>query len=921
MKFNFLQSDFSAGELSPRSQGHIDSEAYKAGLALAANCFPTRAGSIASRAGGRLISDGFTTGAPGTNQGLVQHVPVQDGPNGDFIVEVGPTEIRLMDRFGVLPWNDIPNQVLQYTFQSANCWADPDTRTVHLSHQGIGTDTYILRSLAAGANPAAFPAGTNEQWTFSGFIAGSDVQVKITSSLGTVQTFIISPTASGAFSVVFTPDAVAGTDFAVQLVTTGVAVASTLWGMHLNKNANPLGAAHGLFLPMGVDRVRAAPCWVNMNLQGSSGVTAETPNFWTVFAGGPNNTLASYALRWQPAAGAVPSGWKFQQLPLAPGSLAQIQGSNAVAVYQDRIWFGRNTKGARPQLIASKIGYVDLFSASLTGAPANTHSTLFVFLVVAESYTLTGAFVDGREDWNIPDGAGTNFYDGVRFSIPAVAPPYPLDGGPARGANAAPRLVVYKNGVPVPTLPGPFGDYNGTPPAAGTRCITEAPATFFGGSLNVVGGMTWWRHTILAAGDVITFTTIPLATDPLVLNLASPAAKVAWLQVLRGLMMGTTQSEKLFAQGSVLAIDPATGESISLNDESNLGADERLNALNVNDKVLFVQRGRQVLRLANISITSDGGLVAEDVGIAGEHLTAARVRAMCFLKSPVQRIVLAMDDGTGAVLTLVGKSVAWSRFTLPAIFGGIYSVAALNGDRNSELWVGTDNGVTLQWDSFESDVQKTVLTEPAVFPAAPTRLAYDFINPLPPVMDGWARCGLANMGGVQWVTGLSTACVGQNVYVLINGQALGPYAAIADPSGSGAKVVLPAALNLASTWVDPNGVLQPQEVYAGTVYPAHRWTSLPLEGGNPVGTSQNLTSRKPQLYLRFVDSYLPRVNGTRCAERGANDAMDELGTRVTGDRRATELGFQRGDVVDVVMDLPLRMEVSAMFGGAVMNNV
>jgi hypothetical protein len=50
---------------------------------------------------------------------------------------------------------------------------------------------------------------------------------------------------------------------------------------------------------------------------------------------------------------------------------------------------------------------------------------------------------------------------------------------------------------------------------------------------------------------------------------------------------------------------------------------------------------------------------------------------------------------------------------------------------------------------------------------------------------------------------------------------------------------------------------------SGSLYPEHRWTSLPLEGGNPVGTSQNLTSRKAQLYLRFVDSYLPLVNGAR----------------------------------------------------------
>ena len=106
-------------------------------------------------------------------------------------------------------------------------------------------------------------------------------------------------------------------------------------------------------------------------------------------------------------------------------------------------------------------------------------------------------------------------------------------------------------------------------------------------------------------------------------------------------------------------------------------------------------------------------------------------------------------------------------------------------------------------------------------------------------------------------------------------------------------------------------------------YSEHRFTTLPLEDvhANPVGNSQNLKSRKPQLHLRFVDSYMPLVNGVRPAENEATVTMGMPPARVTGDRRATELGNNQAAVVDVVMDLPLRMEVSALFGGAVMNNL
>jgi hypothetical protein len=174
-------------------------------------------------------------------------------------------------------------------------------------------------------------------------------------------------------------------------------------------------------------------------------------------------------------------------------------------------------------------------------------------------------------------------------------------------------------------------------------------------------------------------------------------------------------------------------------------------------------------------------------------------------------------------------------------------------------------------------------------------------------MDGWKRLPLVNTGAVQYIQGL---LAGTTVYAVIRGQVQGPYTV--DING---KVDLTALELTSTTWRDGDGKLRAEEVYAGQMFDTHRWTSLPLEGGNPVGTSQNKMSRKAQLYVRFVDSYLPKVNGTRAAERGPEDKMDLLGSRVTGDRRATELNFQRAAVVDVVMDKPLRMEVSAIFGG------
>jgi hypothetical protein len=195
--------------------------------------------------------------------------------------------------------------------------------------------------------------------------------------------------------------------------------------------------------------------------------------------------------------------------------------------------------------------------------------------------------------------------------------------------------------------------------SSATPSCPGAPATATLDQDAAPGGSVYFNPAVgagIPANGFITIKRVAQATDPLDLNLASPTGKIAWLNVLRGLMLGTTKNEKRFSgRQRSPSTRPRAPRSTS-DDESSHGGDPPLPALDINDRILFVQRGRKVLRLAGISITSDGGLVSEDVGVLGEHLTAARVRSMCYLKSPVPRVVLAFDDGTGAVMTLVGKA-------------------------------------------------------------------------------------------------------------------------------------------------------------------------------------------------------------------------------------------------------------------------
>lgn len=956
MKFDFLQSDFSGGELSPSAQGHVDSDAYKAGLKLASNMVPTRAGSIASRAGGKWLADGFNATTGAASNAPVQHLDIKDSPFGDFVIEISQHTMRFMDRYGVRDWSLYqPSPLLRFNVQvNGQAWGDEKTRTVYLSNpSGVTQQEY---DVTRGAGPTSnlvsnfanpgFPAGTNEQWVFKGKLAGDPLVVEVhISPGGLLSTTTIQP---GNFSVAFVPES-GGTpvDFFIRLLTVNnVVSASSLWEMSLVKNnsrtsldLNTFGLAVN---PLGVERIRATSFWVS-NDQPYKGNKA---TFWIFFAGGPLNEWAGFCLKWESTNSGL---WTFGPVPCDPDSLALIQGANAVAVYQDRVWFGNSTAAGRPQLIASRVGFMQAFDGALPLGPGTGRGVevpWFVFKVVAETYTWTGTEprINVNNAANLA-GAALGSVARVDIHIPTNEPlvtPAALAAMPNTMNLPAPNLTVLVNGLPLVVTAAPFNlDALKVPPNpdptnsvgiydVGYGCWgVSTDNGRSGAAKSAFGGFAYFNDktngeaagfSFPKAGDVLTFSTIPLAEDPLNLTLASPSGNVSWINVLRGLLLGTTRNEKLFSQEEALVIDPATGANFQAFDESNLGSDPALNALDVNDRVLFVQRGRQILRMANISITTSGGLIADDVGVSGEHLTEARIQTMCFLKTPVQRVILGFDDGTGAVMTLVGKSLAWSRFTVPAAYGGIYSVCALDSNYGSELFIGCTNGATLHWDSFESKIVSRMVFFPAGVPLPPTKFIFDPENPYPPVADGWSRCPVVDAAS-RSISGLSASLVGQSVYCFVNGQLTAPIVAVADGAG-GAKVVLNDPTHLFTTvWTDENGVRRPQEVYAGLLYPEHRMTTLPLEGGNPTGTSQAKLSRKSQLYVRFVDSYLPLVNGERPEESVDGQTMDLLAARVTDDVRCTELNFQRAAVIDIVMDLPLRFEVTAVFGGTIVNSI
>ena len=972
MKFDFLQSDFSGGEISPRAQGHADSELFKTCAAKMSNCIPTEQGSFQSRAGLARAN-----AVPGWEQ-AVKVYPVQDSPLGDIVLEISSGSLRMLDKRGqALPWNGLlwdfeapqgQNQLgpspttagpsgwyFVDTTGEAQSYVDPVDNKVCLRNRiGFGS----VSAIAGGPGiPVShgYPAGTGEGFQFRFTFSGSPVTVSIKDNLGgyaAVDRF----TTPGDQVVGFTPE-VGATSFVIIVQSDPNSVsASNVWGFSLIKDGM---VTSGAFTPPSsppsawLNQVHGDSFWVETNntateqifISPASPGMQYNPRISTInfsATGGSGiytwSCVSSYGSTIDPVTGVftvgISSGAGWVDYVTCTDSAG---GSSTVSVTSDAS--SNATIDVNPHTMGNLYTGQTL-QLYLTSYSSSKFSSVF-WTVAAPAYgsidPVTGIYTAP----STPSPADTVIVTFINGNDPThtfshTLPPTVIADRRdyffttlALAGQATPIQLVYRSPQPgdAPLLQqwslSPFavqeniGPANPLPPLSDIVAMTYYQSRLFLGFNNSFGNIaasqTGPAVNVLSLKFSFQTSTPALSTDAINLKLDTPKGKIVWMNVLRGLILGTTRNEKVFSSG-VIALDTTTGQVFSISDESSIGSDPALVALDVGDKIAFFTHGRRSMRLAGIDIQSSGGLVAEDPGALGEHLLYRRVRSFCLLRAPVQRLVFAFDDGTMAIAMLKGagaggrQQLSWSEMTLPLPYKA-FCVAALDSDDGSTLWVGTEGGQSLLVTDLDSRHKPKYLTLAAPVGQSSQRQEFD-VEQMPPIMDGWVRRPVTSSGVVP---GLPSEFSGLSCAAIVNGVYLGQFATSTDGSGRVSLTVPIASETL------PGQPLTPTEAFVGVAYSDHEVELLPLEGGNPMGTAQGLKSRKVQCYLRLVDSYLPMVNGMQSFERQPGDVMDGQAARITGDRRTTELGFKRGSQLVISQPLPLRVEVSAVFGGTQVN--
>ena len=229
---------------------------------------------------------------------------------------------------------------------------------------------------------------------------------------------------------------------------------------------------------------------------------------------------------------------------------------------------------------------------------------------------------------------------------------------------------------------GAFGVRNGYP------CTVEfhQGRLWFGGTPGQP--QTLWASRV---DDFSAFTPGIPSDSPMILTMAaSQQNRISWIASLRGLMIGTSEGEwRLSASNS----EGLNASNAGFERHSGVGS-ASLDALTVENSLLFVQQGGMKVRELFYSLEADG-YQTRDVSLLSDHLLAAGIVDWTVQRSTAFHVWCVLGDGSAVCMTLNREQnvAAWHAHRLE--HGRILSVASLRGSHGTpdeEVWFAVARG-------------------------------------------------------------------------------------------------------------------------------------------------------------------------------------------------------------------------------------
>lgn len=385
------------------------------------------------------------------------------------------------------------------------------------------------------------------------------------------------------------------------------------------------------------------------------------------------------------------------------------------------------------------------------------------------------------------------------------------------------------------------------------------------------------RSTIWASRvwDYLDFTIpgTPTDVDPLVFTLAS-AGTIEWMKDLKRLLVGTDLAEIAGrSQGPVI-----TTSDFNFPTESFWGS-AGIQPVNIGYETLFVSYDRDKVRSFYDGGDSIDGYDSQEISINAEHLFSNNIIDIAYTGEPNYQVNCLLANGD-LVSSCYSKSAGLNGWYHQDFNGLVKSIASLRGFSGSELWCAVQGPFGLTLDVLNAPEFNSIC------------------------LDGWDRTSeISTDADGLFIDGLERFAYQEVEIVLFD--------------GTNYQLHQPVT-------VSPSGVLRLESWAVGKPFVGKRYTAtaktLKLEGSNRGGTAQGSKRRYNKVFARLNNSAIPTLNSNRAYARKPEDLMNASPPLITGDIEINASGYDDGQIT-LVQDLPLRTEVTALFGNVTSNQI
>ncbi|MCS5590731.1 MAG: hypothetical protein NZ824_12275 [Candidatus Thioglobus sp.] len=342
---------------------------------------------------------------------------------------------------------------------------------------------------------------------------------------------------------------------------------------------------------------------------------------------------------------------------------------------------------------------------------------------------------------------------------------------------------------------------------------------------------------------------------------------IRWLQPSRDLIVGTGGGE--FKVGRPTG-QPLTPSNVLVSQQTTYGS-WTIPPIQIGSAILFTQRARRKMREFSYMYQSDG-YVAPDMTLLAEHITEGYLKDIDYQQEPDSIVWACTEDGSLLSMTYERPEdvIAWAGHDLGGADAKVGSVAVITNTTQDQLWVV---------------VERTVNNA--------TKKYVEYLDPNINVDSGLtgtvaaSATSIGNLGHLE----------GETVNVVIDG-AVFPNEVVSNGA------ITPT---IPSTWTG-NVDIEVGLPYISTL------KTMRIEAGSQSGKAQGRKKRWNEVMVRLLDTTGVNINGDQIPFRSSADAMDSKVSSFTGDKRVSNLGWDRDGIIEIKQEQPLPLTVLAIHG-------